>query len=259
MVAAGRGDGVVVAHVLHGSRVVHGDFEALDVDDVVLGVATDGSGGAEGALGQQVADAVAVGDLLDQIQQVLGRAELEGLTVLVVVAQATHFVHFHGPGDGGAGGDAVHAQVVEHLVALADGHDVGDAGVGADGGQGFVLGAAVLGPDLDLGCFDLDPLLAAHGAGEAAVHVIDDLVAHGDGVDVGGAVQLPVAEVVDDEVAFELLGADHRTGAPGVETVVGTALAQRFAGDPAGGVPDRIAVGHLDTGAAADGDGLEVL
>ena len=184
---------------------------------------------------------------------------MEGLTVFVEFAQAAHFVHFHGPGDGGAGGDAVHAQVVEHLVALADGHNVGDAGVGADGGQGFVLGAAVLGSDLDLGRLDLDPLLAAHGAGEAAVHVIDDLVAHGDGVDVGGAVQLPVAEVVDDEVAFELLGADHRAGAPGVETVVGAALAQRFAGHPAGGVPDRFAVGHLDTGAAADGDGLEVL
>jgi len=167
-------------------------------------------------------------------------------------------VHFHGPGDGGAGGDAVHAQVVEHLVALADGHDVGDAGVGADGSQGFVLGAAVLGPDLDFGRVDLHALLAAHGAGEAAVHVVDDLVAHGDGVDVAGPVQLSVAEVVDDEVAFELLGAHHGAGAPGVQTVVGAAFAQGFAGDPAGRVPDRIAVGHLDAVAAADGDGLEV-
>jgi len=68
VVAAGGGDGVVVAHVLHGARVVHGDFQTLDVDDVVLGVAADCAGGAQGAFGQQIADAVAVGNLLNQVQ-----------------------------------------------------------------------------------------------------------------------------------------------------------------------------------------------
>ena len=259
VVAAGGGDWVVVAHVLHGARVVHGDFQALDVDDVVLGITADGAGGAEGAFGQQVADTVAVGNLLDQVEKVLGRAELKGLAVFVEVAQAAHFVHLHGPGDGGAGGDAVHAQVVEHFVALADGHDVGDAGVGADGSQGFVLGAAVLGPHLDFGRVDLHALLAAHGAGEAAVHVVNDLVAHGDGVDVAGPVQLSVAEVVDDQMAFKLLGADRGASAPGVQAVVRPAFAECFAGDPPGGVLDRFAVSHLHPTAAANGNGLEVL
>ena len=103
VVAAGGGDGIVVAHLAHGARVVHGDFQALDVDHIVFGVAAYGSGGAEGALGQQIADAVAVGDLLDQVENVLRRTEAQRLSVLVVVAQTAHFGHFHGPGDGGAG------------------------------------------------------------------------------------------------------------------------------------------------------------
>ena len=89
--------------------------------------------------------------------------------------------------------------------------------------------------------------------------MVDDLVAHGDGVDVAGAVQLPVAEVVDDEMAFKLLGTHHGAGAPGVEAVVTAAFAQGFAGNPAGRVLHGIPVSHLDPPAATDGDGLEIL
>ncbi len=66
VVAAGRVDRVVLEHDVHAARVVHGDFHALDVDDVLLAALSDPLGGAVGALGQQAAERrVAVGDLVE--------------------------------------------------------------------------------------------------------------------------------------------------------------------------------------------------
>ena len=68
MIAAGWRDGVVVAHFPHGARVVHGHFQTLHVHHVAFGVLTDLASGAQGAFGQQVADALALGDHFDHIQ-----------------------------------------------------------------------------------------------------------------------------------------------------------------------------------------------
>ena len=62
VVAAGRVDRVVLQHPVHRPRIVHRDFEAAHVDDVLLGVAPELAGGGQRAVRQEVAEPLAVGD-----------------------------------------------------------------------------------------------------------------------------------------------------------------------------------------------------
>jgi len=103
-----------------------------------------GGGQAERAFGQPVAEAAAMGYVVDAGEQPRPVAELEA------AVQKALFGQFHGAADGAAGGNGVQAELIAEGVGTNDGLQVADAALGTEGPDGLVLGSGgVARPALD--------------------------------------------------------------------------------------------------------------
>src|SRR5260370_171209 len=213
VVATGRREQVGRAHRRHVARVVHRHLEALHRGEERLGAAAEPSRGALRALGEEVADAPAGGDHLDELHDAVRVVEAEGDAARVLQREEPLLEALHLPRDRGAERDRVHPEVVAHLVRLADGDQVVEPEVHAEGGERLVLGAAVarvhavaaerIDADLRaafvdglrrlagglLSLLDVDDLLAADGARVAGAHPYAHLIAHRDRVHLGDGVR----------------------------------------------------------------------
>ena len=101
------GDGQAQPVAVLAARVVHGHFLALDLDGVTLGPAADGPGGAAGALGEEVAQALAAGDALDHREHRVAVAKAQLEPVRLRRADEPPLEALHGKGDRHAGADRV--------------------------------------------------------------------------------------------------------------------------------------------------------
>jgi hypothetical protein len=87
------------------------------------------------ASGQQVADALPVGDHLDQLDDAVGVMEAERYAACVVEREDAFLEALHGPRERAPERDRVHRQVVAHLVRLANGDEIVEAQVDAERGK----------------------------------------------------------------------------------------------------------------------------
>ncbi|EKD34687.1 MAG: hypothetical protein ACD_75C02236G0001 [uncultured bacterium] len=128
--AAGRGpEGE--AHPLQHPWVVARRLHALDVDSEI-GQAK-AFRGRNDAVGQDVADILAGGDLYDQGRQ------LVGVAVVDVVVEPPLFFRLHHQGAEVADGDGVHAETVGEVVQVGDLLHFGDHAEAAEGVDGLVF------------------------------------------------------------------------------------------------------------------------
>ena len=275
VVATGRSEQVAGAHGGHMARVVHRHLHAFHGSQVLFGPEANLLGGAQRALGEQVADAFAVGDHLEHGHHRVAVVELQLEAVCVFGREDPVLVALHRPGDRCASGDRVHPQVVADLVRLADGDDVIHAEVRAEGGERFVLRAtvfrvhavAVLWIDGDLHTlarharvfgprFNLDDLLAAHGAGVAGPHIDANFFFDGDGVHLIRRIERAGAIVEGGDAAFQALALHGPARAVFVEAAV---YLLDGAAHPLGNGEEGWLVSELDGGPAADRDRFQLL
>src|SRR5690606_35741001 len=105
VVATGRRHRIVLEHAVHRARVVHGDLQTFDVDRIALGATTNLSGGAERALGEQIANALTTRDHADQLDDLVGVAEAQRDSAGIFVGEQPFLVALHRPGNRRAAGD----------------------------------------------------------------------------------------------------------------------------------------------------------
>ena len=280
VIAARRREEIRGAHHRHVTRVVHRHLHALDGRQIRLRPAPEPLRRAERALGEEIADALAVGDHLDELHHAIGVVKAQGHAAGVFQREQAALEALHGPGERGPERDGVQAEVVAHLVRLADGDEVLEAEVDAERGERLVLGPAVLGIDAVavegieghanlalvqglrslLGrrflLFDVHHLLAAHRASKAGIHLDAHLVAHRDGVNLGDLLEGAEAIVERGHAALEVLALHGRARA---ELVEGAVVLVHGGGHPLGDGGQPLLVGDLHGHLAAHRDGLEAL
>ncbi len=206
-------------------------------------------------LRQDVADALALGDLARQLDHRLGVAKVQLQPVGPLLAEQPLLVALHGEGDHHPRGDGVQAVGVADLVGHADGTQIIDATVGAKRAHRLVFGSAVLGVDLVLVVINLDDTLAVDGAGIAAAAINGDSIAESDAIDLGRPLELAILKVARGQSPHlvEAREAGVRAlivRAPGQVLPVGR--------HPAAQLTDLFLIGHRHTGLATGHDRLEV-
>ena len=153
--AAPVGHGVAKALSHRPAWLIGRQLQSLGVHGKFLAAVLFGQTAA--SLGQLIADAPAMGDVLKNLRQIVGFSEFQA-----VIPQPL-FVCLHGPGDGVGGGDGVHAQLVQLIVPVQNFPQVIVADIAAQQAQSFQLGAFYV---LTL---NLNGSGAADGAGQAAL------------------------------------------------------------------------------------------
>ena len=103
--------------------------------------------------------------------------------------------------------------MVAQLVPQRNSIQVGDAAVGAQGGDSLIFWAAVCGAHFIGAVFCLDHALTAHGAGVARIALFEDGVGHGFAADFHELLKVRLVVVVRRERAVGLLKGDHVGGA----------------------------------------------
>ena len=151
--------------------VVHGKLLAPRVHGVFIRALADLLGRLTGAVGQKVADALALDDHLDQLLDLggLSPAELEAPGILF--GDDAFLEAFYGKGHRPAGRDRIDAGAVAHLVDLDDGVQVVVEDQRAEGAERLVLGLVPLGPLVFSG-LDIEDPAAAQRTGLAVVFLL---------------------------------------------------------------------------------------
>ena len=152
VVGAGVGGRVAEAVGLGAAHVVGGQLEALDVHGVLLGAPADALRGQPDAVGEHVAEALALAHHADQLDHGLVVAEAQVDAAGVLGGDDAALEELHGEGDGHPGRHGVEAVLVGGAVGGDDGVGIGDAGGAAERVERLVLGAfghdAAVGPGL---------------------------------------------------------------------------------------------------------------
>ena len=207
-------------------------LEALDGVDHLRGFGVSRLGQTPGALGQAVAEALARGSHLDELEHPPPVAPAEGHPHLAL-GEPPALERLAHQGERHAHGDGVHAEEIAEVVGAGERARMRVAEHGAEGEDGLVLGHLGLEP-LELAVTDLVLLAAGHRAletgGVARVVVGVHLLA-GDGEGVGegllaeivGAERAQRVDGLDEEgrpVGGERLGAGHEGLAPLLEELL---------------------------------------
>ncbi len=140
MVGAGEGGGEVQAVRLGATDIVGRQLETLDVHGVLLAALADPLGGDLHAVGQDVAQALALADHVEQPDHRLVVAEAQIESAGVLQGEDAALEELHGEGDGDPGRHGVEPELVGQTVAGDDGVGVVHAGHAAEGVEGLVFG-----------------------------------------------------------------------------------------------------------------------
>ena len=257
MIAASGGDREADPDGRLKARLVHGEVLALDRDHVSRRAFANDLGGLRRAVGQDVAEALAVGNLQDHRHHRLGVAELEFDTAGVGGVDDAGFPPRHRRRDGHAGADGVQTVLVADLAGVGDSREIVNLAIAADRADGFVLRSAVLRRHLVVTILDLNHPLAADGAGETGFVLEQDVLGHTLAADVlPAAVKMTQLEVPGRQPAEVVKALQPAVGAVRLErgnpVVLGVV-------DPLGHVFERLRGGDLDVAVAAHRDGLQLL
>ena len=200
VVRADVGGGVGEGHGGGGTAVVGGLFEAFNREEDFAHVGP-GLEDAVGAVGEDVSDSGAVGDLADEGEDGVIVAPGDGLAVEVVEGEDADLVGLDDGADEVSGGDGVDAELITEAGGSEDGVEAVDAEVGTEHGAGLVFGTFGDGTDV-LSLLDEADISAGHGAGEAGG--VSDLVAieHGITVDPVCTIEATGSEVTGREDAL---------------------------------------------------------
>jgi hypothetical protein len=224
------------------------------VEREAVGAPAELGRGALDALAEELADALALADQVDELDDRVRIAPLELDAARHLLGDNAVLVALHGEGDDGARRDRIEHVLREELIGERQLLEVVHAAEGARRRQGLVLGPAV--PRCHAQLLDLDLALARDGAGVAGAAVDQDGVPHGLAADGLGALEGAVAEVARRQDAAGLEQQDAARRADLVEAVGGAIVVLLEPGQLALGL--RLVVGDGRLGAAHD-DGLEVL
>ena len=257
VIATRRIDRVILEHALHAARIVHGDFQALHVHDILLALLAQAPRSSQSTVREQSAErAFAPGNQVDHLQHGRTVAPVQLDATRVFGREQTTVEALHGPGDGPAEGHRVDTHLVQSLVEQHHHWQVADGQIGADRADRLVFGSTKFGQEVHR--FVLDALFAAHRARVAAIHL--EAIRLGDrlgvdGVDLVG-IPLAILEVAHDHVAFQVLADNAGAGTEVVEVVVN--VFHRL-GNPLGRGLQGLGVGDGYLLGAAHGDRFQVL
>ena len=199
------------------------------------------------AVGDVVADAAAVGGVLDGLAVGVDLAPGE------VALEHAALGQLGGEGQGAAEGDGVHAEVVGQDPELDDRGEVEDADVGAQHADGLELGA------LPLALRQLHVAAAVDGAGDAAVVLEEQLVAHLLAGEVDALEVVPGLEVARRDDVAARGGHDQVGGAELGQDAAGHGVLLQELGVLLLQLLERLAVGDGDLALPVGDDRLQVL
>ncbi len=249
--ADGRG-GVDQGHGRHGPGVVHGHLQAPHLHGQLLGSVA--ASHQPRALGQQVAEAPAMGDHLDQLGYRLSVAPVQLPSHLARPDDAL-LIEIVGEGDGASRADGVQAVGVAEVAQVGHGGQVVEEKEGAQGADRLVLRPLGLGQSIFV---QPHPPLAGHRAAVAGVDASEDGLGHGRAAELLAFWERALSKVTDRRVAQK-----HVV----VEGAGGARLAQDGGGDVlfdggqslTGQGGEAFSIGQRDPLMAADGHSLEAL
>src|SRR5436190_12343449 len=134
MIGPASADGETQRHCLQRSRLVSGNLQALDLRSKVDGILTNSLGGPATSFRQQIAQAFAMADQFDSVEESVAVAESQpGL------AEQSALGAFHRKRDRPAGANRVEAQIVAQLRRQQDNVRIANAAQRTQSKQIFVF------------------------------------------------------------------------------------------------------------------------
>ena len=253
VIGTGVGDGVAQSQSMLDAGVVVGHLLPLDVHGQPLRATPYPFSGPLGSFRQQVADALAGSDQLQQLQHDFGVAETQVQPAGILRREQPLLKALHGKGNGAPNGDGVQTQGVASLAGLGHGVHVGHAAVGAKAGRCLVLRSAICRVHR-IRLLQGGNLLAADSAGVATLHTHDDRLGQALAAQNVRPVQVAIAEVVNWQCAVLVVGdhADARAQLGELAHQVSVVVSH-----PARQGADSSGVGQGDFAGAANGNSLQ--